>query len=176
MTLGAFYVQTQMLRLEPVIASIPVSLLILAVLYINEFPDYAADKAVGKRTLVVRMGRDKAVQGYAFIVFGAYVSVFLSVLFGITPVYTLLAVIPLPLAVASVRHALKFHSEPFKLVPSNAATIVLHLVTSLLLSLGYLLDRLALGSMEYFLVIIAVGMCTLFTVGFYLKVRKPEGK
>jgi len=176
MTLGAYYVQTQKLQLEPIIASIPISLLILAVLYINEFPDYAADKAVGKKTLVVRLGRDKAAQGYAAIVSSAYVSVLLSVLLGITPVYTLLALMPLPLAAESVRHALKFHSEPFKLVASNAATIVLHLVTSLLLSLGYLLDRFMFGSLEYFLVIIAVGMCTLFTAGFYLKLKRPKGK
>jgi len=172
MTLGAYYVQTQTLLLEPIVASTPISLLILAVLYINEFPDYTADKAVGKKTLVVRLGRGKAVLGYAAIVFSAYLSVFLSVLLGITPLYTLLALIPLPLAAESVQHALKFHSEPFKLVPSNASTIVLHLVTSLLLSLGYFLQGFTFASLEYFVVIVAVGICALFTAGFYLKIRR----
>jgi 1,4-dihydroxy-2-naphthoate octaprenyltransferase len=160
--------------LEPIIASIPISLLILAVLYINEFPDYTADKTVGKRTLVVRLGRDKAAQGYAVIVFGAYLSVFLSVLFGITPAYTLLAIIPLPLAVESVQHALEFHSEPFKLVPANAATIILHLVTSLLLSLGYLLQQFTFASLGYLSVMVAVGVCTLFTANFYIKIRRAR--
>jgi len=174
MTLGAYYVQTQTLQWEPVVASIPISLLILAVLYINEFPDYAADKAVGKRTLVVRLGRDNAALGYAAIIFCAYASVSLSVLLGITPAYTLVALIPLPLALRSVQHALKFHSEPFKLVPSNAATIVLHLLTSLLISLGYLLDRFTFGSLEYFFLIITVGICALFIARLYFKVKKPE--
>ena len=174
MTLGAYYAQTQTLRLEPVVASIPVSLLIVAVLYINEFPDYVADKAVGKRTLVVRLGRGKAACGYAVIVFSAYVSVLLSVLLGITPAYTLLALVPLPLAVESVRHALKFHSESLKLVPSNAATIILHLITSLLVSLGYLVYRFPFAGLGYVFVMVLVGICVLFTASFYLKVRKAE--
>lgn len=61
MTLGAYFVQTGMLNAEPLLASFPVSLLITAILYINEFPDYLADKTVGRRTLVVRLGRAKAV-------------------------------------------------------------------------------------------------------------------
>ena len=61
MALGAYYVQAQSFSWLPVIAAIPVSLLIAAVLYINEFPDYTADKQVGKKTLVVRLGREKAV-------------------------------------------------------------------------------------------------------------------
>jgi 1,4-dihydroxy-2-naphthoate octaprenyltransferase len=174
MTLGAYYVQTQMLSFEPIIAAIPVSLLIAAVLYINEFPDYAADKAVGKRTLVVRLGRDKAAYGYAVIVSGAYASILLSVLFGISPIYALLALIPLPLAIETIRHASKFHSESLKLVPANAMTITLHLVTSLLVSIGYLMHGFTFASSGYVVMMILAGMCALFTVSSYLKIRKAR--
>jgi 1,4-dihydroxy-2-naphthoate octaprenyltransferase len=174
MTLGSFYLQTQMLSLEPVVAAIPVSLLIAAVLFINEFPDYAADKAVGKRTLVVRLGRDKAVYGYAIIVFSAYASILLSVLFGIMPAYTLLALMPLPLAVEAVRHASKFHSESLKLVPVNATTITLHLMTSLLVSVGYLMHRFTFASPGYAVAMILAGICALFIVSSYLKMRKAK--
>ena len=174
MTLGAYYVQTQMLSFEPIVAAIPVSLLIAAVLYINEFPDYAADKAVGKRTLVVRLGRDKAAYGYAVIVSCAYASILLSVLFGISPAYTLLALIPLPLAVETIRHASKFHSESLKLVPANAMTITLHLVTSLLVSIGYLMHGFTYASPGYFIIMILAGMCALFTVSSFLKIRKAR--
>jgi 1,4-dihydroxy-2-naphthoate octaprenyltransferase len=174
MTLGAYYIQTQTLSLEPFIAAIPVSLLIAAVLYINEFPDYAADKAVGKRTLVVRLGRDKAAYGYAVIVFSAYASILLSVLFGIAPAYDLLALIPLPLAVEAVRHVSKFHSESLKLVPANAMTITLHLVTSLLVSIGYLLHRFASASLGYMIMVVLAGACVLFTVNSYLTIRKAK--
>src|SRR5215467_15171535 len=55
MTLGAYYVQTGTFALEPFLVSIPVGLLIAAVLWINEFPDMEADDAVGKKTLVLRL-------------------------------------------------------------------------------------------------------------------------
>src|SRR5438552_18762497 len=42
MTLGAYYVQAHSFAIEPLLASIPVGLLIAAVLWINEFPDMDA--------------------------------------------------------------------------------------------------------------------------------------
>lgn len=173
MTLGAYYVQTGKLALEPLVASIPVSLLIASVLYINEFPDYVADKAVGKKTLVVRLGRTKAAYGYAFIVLGAYVSIFLNVV-GITPPYTFFAFITLPLAVEAVRHTFKFKSESSSLVPANAMTIVLHFITSLLISLGYLSHRFEMMSLSYFFIMAIVGICAWFTAYFYLKIKKAK--
>jgi len=174
MTLGSYYVQTQEATLEPLIASLPVTLLIAAVLYINEFPDYSADKAVGKKTLVVRLGRRKAVYGYMLIVFGAYASVFMSGITGIAPHYTLVALIPFPLAAQAVQHAFRFHSEPFSLVPANATTILIHLLTSLLLSLGYIIYRLEPLGLGFLIGWVLVGTCALFTAYFYVKIWRAK--
>jgi len=176
MTLGAYYVQTQSLALEPLVAAIPVSLLIAAVLYINEFPDYLADKTVGKSTLVVRLGRSKAVYGYALIVLGAYVTILISVFLRITPPYTLFGLLTFPLAVEAVRHALKFHSKPLNLVPANAMTIVLHFLTSLLISFGYLSHRLEIMSLGYAFVMSLIALCAFSTAYFYLKIRRAKGQ
>jgi len=173
MTLGAYYVQAKNLSIEPLIASIPISLLIAAVLYINEFPDYNADKAVGKNTLVVRLGRSRAVIGYGLIVIGSYVVILLNVLLGITPLYTLLALIPLPLALRAVEVASKFHSEPSKLAPANALTIIFHFLTSLLISLGYLSYRFEVMTPSFFLLIIIIGICAFMTIYFCSKVKSP---
>src|SRR5712692_7659383 len=61
MTLGAYYVQAHSFAIAPLLASIPVGLLIAAVLWINEFPDMDADNAVGKKTLVLRLGYAKSI-------------------------------------------------------------------------------------------------------------------
>jgi 1,4-dihydroxy-2-naphthoate octaprenyltransferase len=124
--------------------------------------------------LVVRFGRSKAVYGYALIVFGSYTSIFLSVIAGITPTYTLVALIPFPLAVEAVRHAFRFHSEPFSLVPANATTIVIHLLTSLLLSLGYLVYRLEMSGVGFMIGWFFIGMGALFTAYFYLKIWRAK--
>ena len=54
--LSAYFVQTGRISLLPVIVSIPIGLLVAAVLYINQFPDFEADRAVKKDNLVVRLG------------------------------------------------------------------------------------------------------------------------
>jgi 1,4-dihydroxy-2-naphthoate octaprenyltransferase len=176
MTFGAYYVQTRAFSVEPLIVSIPVSLLIAAVLYINEFPDYAADKAVGKNTLVVRLGREKASFGYMLIVLGSFAAVSLAVLFGIAPFYTLLALIPLPLALSAIKLALQFHSQPMALAPANGLTIVFHFLASLLLSLGYLGYRFEVMSSGYISTMTVVGICALTTISFYWKTNLHREK
>jgi 1,4-dihydroxy-2-naphthoate octaprenyltransferase len=173
-TLGAYYVQTQTLTFEPILASIPVALLISAVLYINEFPDYVADKAVGKNTLVVRLGRRKAVLGYALIVLGAYVAIILSAIGGVTPIQTMVALVPLPLAMEAVLHAEKFHSKSFNLIPSNALTVVCHLFTSVMLSIGYLMYSLEILTPGYILVVLVFVISALFTFFSYFQIRRQK--
>lgn len=165
LTLGSYYVQTRVLAVEPLVASIPVSLLIAAVVYINEFPDFNADKTVGKDTLVVRLGRGRAAYGYLAMMSGVYVSLGLSVLGGILPFSTLIGFVTLPLAVKAIKYALKHHSSSFDLVPANVATIICHLFTSLLLSLGYLMEGFGVKNLGY--IVFIGGAYALFTAFAY---------
>src|SRR5437762_10362741 len=71
MTLGAYYVQARTFVWEPLLASIPVGLLVAAILWINEFPDMDADGAVGKRTLVLRLGYSRSIAVYVGMVVAA---------------------------------------------------------------------------------------------------------
>lgn len=171
-TLGSYYVQTGTVAVEPLVASIPVSLLIAAVVYINEFPDYKADKAVGKDTLVVRLGRSKAAYGYVLMMVGTYVSIALGVLIGILPVYTLVGLVTIPLTVKAVKQALKHHSSPFDLIPANVATITCHLFTSLLLSLGYLIQGFGAQNIVY--AVLIGGGYTVFTAMAYRGMEKQK--
>jgi len=172
LTAGSYYVQTQTLSLEPLVASIPVSLLIAAVVYINEFPDYAADKAVGKNTLVVRLGRSKAAYGHAAIMLGSYAAIAVGVLIDLMPVYTLLGFATLPLALKALRYSFKHHSSSFEMVPANVLTIICHLLTGLLLSLGYLALGLGTQNLGYIFVIGAVYV--LFTINSYRAMERQK--
>lgn len=142
MTLGAYYVQTQSIDCVTILPSIPVALLITAVLYINEFPDLRADEATGKRTLVVRLGRRRAAWGYATIMTAVYLTTAFGVMIDRMPWHTLLALTTLPLSVLAVRRAMTSYEKSFELVPANASTVLTHLLTGLLLTLGYLLAGL----------------------------------
>ena len=138
---GAYYVQAQRVTPEIVWVSLPVGLLVSLILYVNEFPDYAADRAAGKRTIVVMLGRRRAMPGYIAIVVAVYLSILAGVLANLLPWPTLLAFLSLPLAYRGVQGIRRFYDEVPRLVPTCAITIQMHMVTALLFTLGYVIDR-----------------------------------
>jgi 1,4-dihydroxy-2-naphthoate octaprenyltransferase len=142
MVLGSFYVQTQRFVLEPLIASVPVGLLITAILWINEIPDYAADKAVGKQTLVVRVERKCAADLYAIIVAVTYIWTVAVVLLGQMPLTALLVLVTLPLATKAIAVARKHHDTPRAMVSANISTIKMHMFFGVLMIIGYVLQAM----------------------------------
>lgn len=69
---GTYFVQTGHLSVPLLHLSGALGLHIAAFLWINEFPDLRADKASGKRNLVVRLGRERAAFTYVVILATAY--------------------------------------------------------------------------------------------------------
>lgn len=61
---SAFYIQTG--TIHPIIhwMAIPIGLSVFNVILLNEFPDYEADKATGKKNLLYRMGKQKGMLLY----------------------------------------------------------------------------------------------------------------
>lgn len=139
MVLGAYFVQAQVLAWEAVYPSIPVAVLITAVLYINEFPDHDADRDAGKRTIVVRLGRQKAAKGYVALMASVYLSIILPILLNLTNWYTILGIATLPVAILGSRYALTHFDQSLQLTPAYASTVFNHLFTGLFLALSYLL-------------------------------------
>lgn len=144
MVLGAYYVQAQSLSMEATVVSIPVSILIALVLWINEFPDTVADKAVGKNTMVVRLGKRRAVDYYTILLTTTYISILGGVICNITPLWVLISFFTIPISVKAIKVAYLCHDKPTELAPANAMTIILHLLIGLLLSGGYILSKLSL--------------------------------
>lgn len=142
MVLGSYYVQTNQLSWIPFFASVPVGILIALVLYINEFPDYEADKTVNKRTLVVILGKKKAIKIYYLLLGFIYLWVILGVITKIFPYFALMVFITLPLCLKAVKVAKSNYDKIYELLPANAATIGLHLTIGLLLSGSYIFEGL----------------------------------
>ena len=139
--LGTYYVQVQHFSTPALVASLPVAFLIMAVLWINQFQDYAADKAVNKLHWVVRLGRRRASYVYAGMVAATYLAILLGLLTGLLPALAAVALLTVPLAIFAVKTALLHYDDLSRLTPANAATIPLHLLTGLLLTLGVIADR-----------------------------------
>jgi 1,4-dihydroxy-2-naphthoate octaprenyltransferase len=75
--ISTYLIQLGSAPLHVLIASIPLGILIGAFLWINEFPDYAADRSVNKRNLVVRLGRKQASRVLPVILIVAFVIIML---------------------------------------------------------------------------------------------------
>jgi len=136
---GSYYVQKQSLSIHPVWASIPVGILAALVLYINEFPDYSADSAVNKNTIVVKMGRENAAALFSVILLANYLITVSCALMGWIPFSALAVVVTLPLAVTVIITLNKNCYMIQELLPANAGVIKLHLISGLLLIGSYLI-------------------------------------
>jgi len=139
--LGAYYLQTRTFAPAAFLAGIPVGLLILGVLWINQFQDRDADASVNKRHWVVRLGRHAAARVHVGVLAGTYAAIVLGVIVGLFPGWALLGLLAIPLAIKAAVTALMYYDDLGNLTPSNAATIGAHFVTSLLLSVGFVLAR-----------------------------------
>ncbi len=140
--LGSYYVQAQILPFRIFLISIPVGILIALVVFINEFPDYLADKSVGKRTIVVRLGKKNAMVLYHILLVSVYAAIVFLVIFKFLPRMSLIILLSLPLAMKAFIVSRKNFDKIHELLPANASTIGLHLVIGALLSIGIALDRI----------------------------------
>ena len=131
--LGSYMVQTGSPAPEPVFASLPISFLISALLYINEFPDYEADRSAGKRNLVVRLGLKRGIAGFYLLVAGAYLSIIAGVLLGYLPLPSLAALLSLVFALPAVTGLARNYDRGPKLIPSIKAVILAHVSSGVLL-------------------------------------------
>jgi len=82
-----FYLLTGFFNHQVLLLSIPVGLSIVNVILLNEFPDEEADRAVGKRNVLVRFGKEKT----------ADLTLCLSILIGLSFIRLVSILHPIPL-------------------------------------------------------------------------------
>ena len=134
---GAFLVQRGTLSGEVLWLSLPLALLIAGFLWINEFPDYLADKGAGKRTLVVQLGRWRASQGFAVIVAAASLLMVL-IPFTTAPRGALLGAIASLPATAAARTLLRTPESTPEVIPAQVRTLQAFVLYAVAASLGLL--------------------------------------
>jgi len=137
--LGSYAVQTGALGWEPLLASIPLGLLVAAFLLVNEMPEHETDPRGGKRTIPARIGLEKSARLYEILVGSALVFLAALSILQIVPwiaVIGLIAVLPLRRAIAILR--LHYREYPAH-IPANAATIQAVLLLGLAMTGAYLI-------------------------------------
>jgi 1,4-dihydroxy-2-naphthoate octaprenyltransferase len=100
---GSYYVQAQAVSWSAVLISLPIGLLVTAILQANNIRDIADDTRAGKRTLATFIGHRWAVREYVILVFGSYIVLGAIALGGLVPLGVLVAFITFPKAVELAR-------------------------------------------------------------------------
>ena len=121
--IGSDYVQRGEMSLLPAAAAVSYALLVMNILYINQFPDRRADAIAGKRHWVVRLGVRRARWGYWAIGVAAYGFLLAAVAGGYLPGISLLALLPAALTLKAGTDLVKFADEPRQLAPAIKLTI-----------------------------------------------------
>lgn len=96
---GTYLIQSGALGLEAALAGAVAGILSALVLFVTSFPDHDADKAGGRKTVVVAVGRARAAPLFWVFPPAAYAALITGVASGALPVTALAALIAAPLAV-----------------------------------------------------------------------------
>ena len=141
MVVGAYFVITGEVGWTPVIVSIPIGLLVTAILHGNEWRDISDDVRFGIGTFSALIGRKWAHIVYISLLTGAYLMVVVGVLAHALPETSLLALLSLPFLVRSIRSSeLGINGQQRAIAKIDLETAQLHAAFGILYVIG-----LALG-------------------------------
>jgi 1,4-dihydroxy-2-naphthoate octaprenyltransferase len=144
MTLGSYFAVSGAWSPVALVLSLPIGLLVAAILHGNEWRDIREDTRAGIVTLSSRIGREWAHYGYLGLTLGAYIVLALAVVGGVLPPATLLAILSLPLLVVVVRAAeLGASGQARAIAMIDLQTARLHAAFGTLLVAGVVLAALA---------------------------------
>jgi 1,4-dihydroxy-2-naphthoate octaprenyltransferase len=135
---GSYYVQLEELEWLPFALSIPIGMLAAAILVVNNVRDIDTDRRAGKRTLAVRLGRERTRTLYMALVGGAFLTLAMGLVVADGPDAALIALFAAVLAPAPARAVLG-NTDGHSLNTALAQTGMLLAGFSVLLAAGLLI-------------------------------------
>ena len=105
MVVGTYWVIAGRPDWSPFYLSLPIGLMVASILYYQSIPDIDTDRSVGKRTLAVRLGKEKAITGLFRLWMAIYVSIITITLSGGLHSFAFLSLLSLPILFKIIRLA-----------------------------------------------------------------------
>ena len=136
--LGTYFVQSSEIRTEPVLGGIVLGALSSMVLFVNSFPDFDADKASGRRTIVILLGKKRASSAIWIFPLVAYLAIIAGVAAQILPILSLITLFTIPLLIKSGLGLKQSFEDIEKLVPVMSSCVLYSRITGILLVLSFL--------------------------------------
>jgi 1,4-dihydroxy-2-naphthoate octaprenyltransferase len=143
MVWGAYFVQVGRLDTVPLLYSVPIGFLVVAILHANNFRDLEHDQKVGIKTLPILFGRKVNKVLYAALVIGAYLWVAGLVVFGVASWTAMAVVLAAPTAVPVLKLILgaPLTGDDDKLAPVDMLSAKHHMAFGVLLIAGVIVGR-----------------------------------
>jgi 1,4-dihydroxy-2-naphthoate octaprenyltransferase len=138
LVLSTYLIQTGELSWQAFWLSVPLGLLITAFLWVNEFPDYQADRSAGKNNLVARLGRHRASRLLPIIYLCAFGMLPVLVAAGYSA-WILLAMVALPAAIFTSIRTWQAPASFYRHAPVQPAALLCFVLYALGVSGGWLL-------------------------------------
>ncbi len=137
---GTYFVQTQQITEPVVLCGIIIGVLSSLVLFITSFPDYDADKAKGRKTLVISLGKQNSCSilwVFPAIAYGIIITAVISEIF---PISCLIVLATIPLIIKSGHKLKQNYEELTNLIPAMSSTLYFSRITGALLVVGFLVN------------------------------------
>ena len=138
--MGTYYIQNSELTDVVVLSGIVVGVLSSLVLFVAAFPDHDADKEKGRRTLVILAGRQKAVSIFYIFPIISYGIIIGCAAMSIIPVFCLISLAAIPVAVSSIRKLKSSISDEDKIIPAMKSTLTFSRIAGALFVIGFLIQ------------------------------------
>lgn len=133
----SFFIQTGTVTTVSVLVSIPISILVAAILMANNIRDLRGDKAHGRHTLAILLGHRNAVRFLAGMFTVSYTWMLVLVCFGVVSPWLLLVFLSLPKA-AKATKLFVGKKEAAEMMPAMKVTSQTHTIYGLLTVVGLL--------------------------------------
>jgi len=139
LVLGSYYVQTGRYSWETFIASLAPGILTSNLLFLNEFPDWEADRIGGRRHFVISLGKRDASYLFVALLTASYLCIIAGVLTKMMPALALIGLGTIGFGWKAAKGAMKYYDNTEKLVPVLGANVITILGTQALLAVGYVI-------------------------------------
>jgi len=136
MVMGTHYALTGSYSWTAFFASLVPFFLVSDLLLLNQFPDVDADRSIGRKHVLVVLGRRQGLKIYTAFLVGAYLAVFVGYLFNVLPLQSLLALLTILVAISIVRGASRYYESIPQLIPYLGQNVLVNLATPVLLAAG----------------------------------------
>jgi 1,4-dihydroxy-2-naphthoate octaprenyltransferase len=137
--MGTYYIQNSDLTDVSILSGIVVGVLSSLVLFVTSFPDHDADKEKGRRTLVIILGRQKAISFFYIFPIISYGVIIGCVMTSLIPVFCLISLAATPMVINSIKKLKSSISDEDKIISSMKSTLTFSRIAGVLFVVGFLI-------------------------------------